>query len=196
MHNGFVTVESDKMSKSLGNFFTVRDVLKDWPGEAIRLLLLSAHYRAPLDFSAAGLKEAKVQLDRLYQALRNAAAVPVAEAAAPADEVMAALLDDLNVPLALAGLHEAAGRLNKASDPAERVAAKAALLAGGALLGLLQAGPEAWFQGGGDVEATEIEQQIAARAAARKARDFAGADRIRDALKAKDRKSTRLNSSH
>src|SRR3546814_18613531 len=99
MHNGFVTVESDKMSKSLGNFFTVRDVLKDWPGEAIRLLLLSAHYRAPLDFSAAGLKEAKVQLDRLYQALRDAAAVPVAEAAAPADEVMAALLDDLNVPL-------------------------------------------------------------------------------------------------
>src|SRR3546814_3660145 len=98
---------------------------------------------------------------------------------------MAALLDDLNVPLALAGLHEAAGRLNKASDPAERVAAKAALLAGGALLGLLQAGPEAWFQGCGDVEATAIEQQIAARPAARKARDFAGADRIRDAPTAK-----------
>src|SRR3546814_14683609 len=98
---------------------------------------------------------------------------------------MAALLDDLNVPLALAGLHEAAGRLNKASDPAERVAAKAALLAGGALLGLLQAGPEAWFQGGGDVEATEIEQQNASRAAARQAPDLAGADRIRDPPNAK-----------
>src|SRR3546814_51431 len=106
-------------------------------------------------------------------------------AAAPGEGARGAVLGGSNVRRARAGRHEAAGRVNKASDPAERVAAKAARLAGGALLGLLQAGPEAWFQGGGDVEATEIEQQIAARAAARKARDFAGADRIRDALKAK-----------
>ncbi|MEQ9333003.1 cysteine--tRNA ligase [Thalassobaculum sp.] len=187
MHNGFVTIESDKMSKSLGNFFTVRDVLKDWPGEVIRLLLLSAHYRAPLDFSAAGLKEAKAQLDRLYQALRNAADVTAEPEAGVPDDVMAALLDDLNVPLAIARLHEAAGRLNKATDPAERAAAKTALLAGGAVLGLLQADPEAWFQGGaGDgPDPAEIERLIQARADARKARDFAEADRIRDDLKAR-----------
>ena len=186
MHNGFVTVEGEKMSKSLGNFYTVRDVLQEWPGEAIRLLLLSAHYRAPLDFSKAGLREAKAQLDRLYQALRNAAEVPAGADAAVPDDVMAALLDDLNVPLAIARLHEAAGRLNKAGDAAERIAAKAALLAGGAVLGLLQGDPEAWFQGGaGDgPDPAEIERLIAARADARKARDFAEADRIRDTLKA------------
>src|SRR3546814_12538595 len=111
MHNGFVTVESDKMSKSLGNFFTVRDVLKDWPGEAIRLLLLSAHYRAPLAFSAAGLTAAKVPLARLYPALRNSAAFPGPGSGAHAAEVQADLTADLNVPLAPAGLQEPAGRL-------------------------------------------------------------------------------------
>jgi len=185
MHNGFVTVEDDKMSKSLGNFVTVRQVLADWPGEVVRLLLLSAHYRAPLDFSDSGLREAKAQLDRLYQALRNAANVAADPAAPPSEDLMAALLDDLNVPLAIARLHEAAGRLNKASDTAERSAAKAALCAGGALLGLLQADPEAWFQGGGDLDPAEIERLIVARADARKTRDFPEADRIRDALKAK-----------
>lgn len=186
MHNGFVTVEGEKMSKSLGNFYTVHDVLQEWPGEAIRLLLLSAHYRAPLDFSKAGLREAKAQLDRLYQALRNAADVPAEADAAVPDDVMAALLDDLNVPLAIARLHEAAGRLNKAGDAAERIAAKTALLAGAAVLGLLQGDPEAWFQGGaGDgPDPAEIERLIQARADARKARDFAEADRIRDDLKA------------
>ncbi|MEQ8398085.1 cysteine--tRNA ligase [Thalassobaculum sp.] len=185
MHNGFVTVEGEKMSKSLGNFYTVHDVLKEWPGEAIRLLLLSSHYRAPLDFSKSGLKEAKAQLDRLYQALRNAKDVESDGAAATAD-LMEALLDDLNVPLAIAKLHEAAGRLNKATDPTERSAAKAALLGGGALLGLLQADPEAWFQGGGtdDLDPAEIDRLIQARVDARKGRDFAEADRIRDALKA------------
>jgi len=187
MHNGFVTVEGEKMSKSLGNFYTVHDVLQEWPGQAIRLLLLSAHYRAPLDFSKAGLREAKAQLDRLYQALRNAADVPAEVDAAVPDDVMAALLDDLNVPLAIARLHEAAGRLNKAADGAERIAAKTALLAGGAVLGLLQGDPEAWFQGGaGDgPDPAAIDRLIQARADARKARDFAEADRIRDDLKAR-----------
>ncbi len=183
MHNGFVTVEGEKMSKSLGNFYTVHDLLADWPGEAIRLLLLSAHYRQPLDFSQAGLREARAQLDRLYQALRGAADVAVdAEAAVPAD-VLAALCDDLNTPLAIAGLHEAAGRLNRATDAADRAAAKADLLAGGLVLGLLKRDPEVWFQGGAAEDAGEIEALIAARTDARKARDFAEADRIRDLLK-------------
>ena len=160
-------------------------MLADWPGEVVRLLLLSAHYRAPLDFSDAGLREARAQLDRLYQALRNAGDVPADPAAPPSGDLMAALLDDINVPLAIARLHEAAGRLNKAVDPVERAAAKTALRAGGALLGLLQADPEAWFQGGGEFDPAEIERLIVARRDARKARDFAEADRIRDALKAK-----------
>lgn len=183
MHNGFVTVEGEKMSKSLGNFYTVHDLLEEWPGEVIRFLLLSAHYRAPLDFSQAGLRESKAQLDRLYQALRSAGEPQSGETAG--DGVLAALCDDLNTPLALARLHEAAGRLNKATDPSDRAAAKAELLAGGGLLGLLQADPEDWFQGGGtgELDAAAIEQLITDRANARKAKDFAEADRIRDSLK-------------
>ncbi|RMD63074.1 MAG: cysteine--tRNA ligase [Alphaproteobacteria bacterium] len=193
MHNGYVVVEGEKMSKSLGNFFTVRQLLEEgWPGEAIRLSLLSAHYRQPLDFTRDKLREAKTQLDRLYGALR---AVPgdaaVAEAeAAPPQAVVAALADDLNTPESLAALHEQAGALHKAADATARAAARASLIAGGALVGLLQQDPEAWFKGKGsgaadDDETAEIERLIAARAAARKARDFAEADRIRDALAAR-----------
>jgi len=187
MHNGFVAVEGEKMSKSLGNFTTVHEELQRWPGEVIRLMLLSAHYRAPLDFSQDGLAEAKAQLDRLYTALRSAADIAVAADAQVPEAVMAALCDDLNTPLAMAGLHEMAGQLNKATDPAEKAAAKGALLAGGALLGLLAVDPEAWFQGGGadDLDAAEIERLIQARTDARKAKDFAEADRIRDDLKAR-----------
>jgi cysteinyl-tRNA synthetase len=184
MHNGFVTVEGEKMSKSLGNFYTVHDLLEDWPGETIRLLLLSAHYRQPLDFSKAGLREAKAQLDRLYGALRTAEAVRTVDETVPED-IMAALCDDLNTPLAVSRLHEAAGRLNRATTDVERAAAKTALLAGGLVLGLLQGDPEAWFQGEVGDEAGEIDALIQARADARKAKNFADADRIRDALKAR-----------
>ena len=134
-------------------------MLEDWPGGAIRLLLLSAHYRAPLDFSQDGLREAKAQLDRLYQALRSATAV-ASEQVQPSDAVLAALCDDLNTPLALSALHDAAGRLNKATTPGEASTAKAELLAGGAVLGILQQDPEAWFKGGGDLDPAAIEQQI------------------------------------
>ena len=189
MHNGYVIVGGEKMSKSLGNFLTVRALLEEgWPGEAIRLALLSGHYRQPLDVTRDKIAESKAQLDRLYGALRGleSPAAPAAEVGEPPAALLAALCDDLNTPLALAALHEAATALNKAAGGADQEAAQAALLAGGALLGLLEGDPEAWFQGAAeDDEAAEIEALIQARAEARKARDFAEADRIRDALQAR-----------
>ena len=187
MHNGYVVVGGEKMSKSLGNFITLRELLDEGlRGEAIRLALLSGHYRAPLDITRDKIAECKAQLDRLYAALRRVAQIEAVEGAMP-KAVLAALGDDLNTPQAIAALHDLAGQLNKADDPAEQARLKSALLAGTGLLGLLEAEPEAWFKGetGGDDEAAEIEAQIEARAAARKAKDFAEADRIRDALKAR-----------
>ena len=183
MHNGYVIVGGEKMSKSLGNFFTVRELLEQgYPGEAIRLALLSGHYRQPLDITPDKIVEAKAQLDRLYGALRHAAADRVAEGDPP-EALQAALEDDLNTPLALAELHEIATELNKAGSASDRARLETALLAGGALLGLLQQDPEAWFQGAGaEAEVAEIEALIVARTEARKARDFAEADRIRDEL--------------
>lgn len=181
MHNGYVMADGEKMSKSLGNFFTVRQLLDEgWPGEAIRLALLSAHYRQPLDFTRAKLEEAKAQLDRLYGALRGASA---ADNESPPDAVVAALADDLNTPEALAVMHELAGAANKAGEGGAKAELTARLRGGGALLGLLQQDPEAWFKGGSDgTDAAAIEACIAERLAARKARDFATADRIRDDL--------------
>ena len=189
MHNGYVVVGGEKMSKSLGNFFTVRQLLEEgWPGEVIRLTLLSAHYRQPLDFTREKLTESKAQLDRLYGAMRKAGG-PGGEADASAEateSVIAALADDLNTPEALAALHELGTALNKASDAAEMAQLAGALTASGALLGILDAEPEDWFQAGfgAGAEAAKIEAQIAARVAARGAKDFAEADRIRDALAA------------
>jgi cysteinyl-tRNA synthetase len=180
MHNGFVEVNGEKMSKSLGNYFTVRQLLEEGHrGEAIRLALLSAQYRQPLDITREGLAEAKGQLDRFYGALDRTAGLGAQPGAPPAD-LQAALEDDLNTPLALAHLHEALAALNKAADDSGRGRARAALLAGGELLGLLQQSPDAWLRGTGD--AAWIEGRIAARTAARKARDFAEADRIRAEL--------------
>ena len=184
MHNGYVVVNGEKMSKSLGNFFTVRQLLEEGlRGEAIRLALLSGHYRAPLDITREKINECKGQLDRLYGALRGIE--PAAEH--PPAKLIDALADDLNTPLALAALHEVAGKLNKAEDAGDRAALAGALLAGGALLGLLWADPEAWFKGEaaeGELSAPEIEAMIAARIDARKAKNFAEADRLRDDLQA------------
>ena len=182
MHNGYVIVEGEKMSKSLGNFTTVRDLLTQAPGEAIRLTMLMTHYRQPLDWTGAGLGQARDTLNRLYGVLRSLADVEISTRE-PAGDLVAALEDDLNTPQAIAALHHIAGEANKAQDPADKARLKAALLGGGDLLGILHQDPEAWFRGGTDgADADEIETLIAEREAARAAKDFAAADRIRDDL--------------
>ena len=186
MHNGFVVVNDEKMSKSLGNFFTVRELLAEAPGEAIRLTLLTAHYRQPLDVNREALGQSKAVLDRFYLALRPHQALAVPEKAPLPAGLLAALEDDLNTPQALAELHELTTRLNKAVSVAEKTEAKAALLAGGDVLGLLAADPEVWLKGGATTTGLvdgEIQALIDARIEARRARDFQEADRIRDHLR-------------
>ncbi len=181
LHNGFVQVNGTKMSKSLGNYFTVHELLEEGHrGEAIRFALLSAHYRQPIDITRDGLKEAKAALDRIYTALSKAG---VDVKPQPNDHILAALADDLNTPLAISEMHELVSRLNKAEKPEEKQALKAALLGAGALLGLLEQDPAAWFQeASGGLQAAEIESLIEARKQARKSKDFAAADRIRKQL--------------
>ncbi len=181
MHNGYVTVGGEKMSKSLGNFHTVHDLLEHAPGEAIRLSLLTAQYRQPLDFSLDGLDRAKSALDRLYTALAGARDVAPADDIAGAEPVIEALSDDLNTPRALAEMHALAGTLNRSESATERARAKAGLLFAGGLTGLLEGDPESWFKGDG-VEET-ISTMVADRRRARSEKDFAEADRIRDELK-------------
>jgi cysteinyl-tRNA synthetase len=188
LHNGYLMVEGEKMSKSLGNFFTVRELLDQAPGEAIRLAMLSTHYHQPFDWTGEGLKQARVTLDRLYTALKGAADIE-APAVPPPFDVVAALEDDLNTPLAISHLHELAGQLNKASDAVAKARAKADLLAAGALLGVLAQDPETWFrwqpEGADSLSEAEIEAAIAARIAARQSKNWAEADRIRQDLAAK-----------
>jgi cysteinyl-tRNA synthetase len=180
LHNAFVNFEGEKMSKSLGNFRTIRDVLAQGPGEAARLAMLTAHYRDPLDFTAERLAQARQTLDRYYLALRGVADVAPAGRDLPVP-VQAALEDDLNTPLALTELHKILAELNKADSAAEKARLKGALLAGGLALGLLQQDPEIWLRGDAH-ESAGIEAAIAARNAARKAKNFAEADRIRTDL--------------
>ena len=178
MHNGHLTVDGQKMSKSLGNFVTVEDVLRAWPGEAVRLALMSTHYRSPSSLSDEGLTASKARLDYLYGVIARAG--NTCEAASPAPEVIEALSDDLNSPKALSELQRLAGEAD-----AGRLDASV-LLASATVLGLLQQSPEDWFRwqppGSPGPDAAEIESAIAARIAARAARDFAEADRVRQSL--------------
>ena len=183
LHNGMLTFDGRKMSKSLGNVLQLHELLKHHPAEALRLRLMSGHYRQPLDWSDAAIAQSVSTLDGWYRVLRELADVAVDTARLPVPEkVEAALCDDLNTPQALAELSVLADAARQSGTPV----AKAALLGGGALLGLLQQDPEAWFKqaGGAAVDAARVEALLEERRAARAARDFARADAIRAELAA------------
>lgn len=200
MHNGYLMTEGEKMSKSLGNFYTVHDLLKEFPGEAIRLALLKTHYRKPLDFTKDGIKEAKKELDGFYRAIQHLSDVESIEHIEPIHEievsntVESALLDDLNTPLAIACVHVLADyALNPESVVHHPTGAptnvemgwvKYRLLSQASLLGLLQQDPEQWFKGGDGLDEAVIEDMIAKRTQARANKDFAESDCIRDELAA------------
>ena len=184
MHNGFLDFGKEKMSKSLGNVKLVHEMIKTTPGEVLRLALLSAHYRAPLDWTDDLISQTHKRLDGLYGALRKAQDVPVREVVVPAG-VLDALCDDLNTPQALAELSALAKALETATSEAGRMMAKAVLLAAGAALGLLQGDPEVWFKGGASDDLTaQVEALIAARTVARAEKNWPEADRIRKELDA------------
>jgi len=185
LHNGFLSIDATKMSKSLGNVLLVHDLLDTIPGEVIRLALLSAHYRQPLDWSTETIEAARRMLDRLYGAVRGVAVSGAARAAAEVPEgVVAALEDDLNTPKAMAEFFALARQLNKATGAAEREVLAAQMYAAGELLGLLGNDPDEWFAGDveGELPAAEIEALIDRRNQARRDRDFQAADAIRDQL--------------
>ena len=181
MHNGFINVDNEKMSKSLGNFFTIRDVLKEYDAETVRFFVVRSHYRSPLNYSDVHLNDARGALKRLYTALSLVAPAEVAiDWSHPAAARFKAAMDeDFGTPEAVAVLFELAAEVNRSKSAETAGLLKA--LAG--CLGLLQGDPQAFLQAGAaDVDAAAIEAQIAARAAAKAAKDWAEADRIRKAL--------------
>jgi cysteinyl-tRNA synthetase len=192
LHNGMLTLGAEKMSKSIGNIVTIRALRANWSGEVLRYALLSGHYRSQLVWSDDLLQQSATSLDRLYQAVRVAGA-DATTAVAFADQrahafpvgVLDALCDDLNTPLALAALHQLASEIHRTTDTTLRAQLRAALLAGGWLLGLLTESADAHFSVGTAVDPAEIEALIADRAQARKQGDYAAADRIRQDLLAR-----------
>ncbi len=185
MHNAFLDIDGEKMSKSLGNFHTVRDLLSHYPGEVLRFALLSAHYRSPQNFSPELLEHARAALDSLYGALREVQHIGIEMDVELAGEAFyAALNDDLNTPIAIAELHALAKAMNKAEEE-DKPAFKGRILAAADLLGILQYQPEEWFQGlGADdaITAEDIEALIALRQQAKLDKDYLRADQIRDEL--------------
>ncbi len=183
MHNGFLTFGAgEKMSKSLGNVKLVHELIKEVPGEVLRLALLSAHYRAPLDWTGELLAQTRARLDGLYGTLRKVKDVMVHDVVVP-ESVMDALCDDLNTPRALAELSALAKAVETAESDTARSMAKSHLLAAGQVLGLLQGDADAWFTGGADADLTaKVDALIAERVIARAAKNWPDADRIRKAL--------------
>jgi cysteinyl-tRNA synthetase len=182
LHNGMLTFDGAKMSKSVGNVSLVHDLLDQHPPEALRYALLSAHYRQPLDWSDNLIEQSVRTLDRLYGTLRDLADVPVTQPIVPV-AVEAALCDDLNTPAALAELSRLAAEARKASGPLARATLKAELLGGAELLGLLQQDPAAWFsRGSAEGDDARIQALVDERNTAKAARDFGRADAIRKQL--------------
>ncbi|OJX12244.1 MAG: cysteine--tRNA ligase [Caedibacter sp. 37-49] len=181
MHNGILLVNGEKMSKSLGNFITIQDLLSQAHGEVIRFALLSTHYRQPLDWTNETLIQAKASLNRLYTAMEGFKD----ESSSQVDgSIIDALQDDLNTPLAIARLHELAREANKINDPSAKKEVQAKIKASGAFLGLLQSSSETWFQTGSpqDLNSEMIETLIIKRRVARENKDFKIADQIRLSL--------------
>jgi len=179
IHNGMLTVGGEKMSKSLGNFRTVHELLAQMPGELIRFILLSSHYRQPLDWNDQVVLQGRGSLDRLYNALRGRI---IDEAASPTEPLKAAIDDDLNTPLAISVLHDIASRLHKASSASEKDQLASQLKASGVCLGLLQQDADSWFKGAVKIDEETIRASIDERNRARKEKNFAQADRVRDDL--------------
>ncbi len=176
MHNGFLQVEGEKMSKSLGNFVTIHELLKDWPGETVRFTMLQTHYRQPINWTVAGLREAQKNLDHWYALTADA------QPGYLCADALDALLDDLNTPKVFAALHELRGEAAKGAKPAA-----ACLKASAQLIGLLQMPAAAWaaFRPASlAIDESKIVRLIDARNAARKAKNFKESDRIRDELAA------------
>lgn len=201
MHNGFLTIEAEKMSKSIGNVLLVHDLIEQFPGEAIRWALLAAHYRAPLDWNGELLAQARKNLDRFYGVLREANAKlndlnydqgtwGWEHVGPKVSEVEAALSDDLNTPRAFAALFSLADQLRALLPQVEQQGDlvgmyRDALVCGGGLMGFLQADPDAWFEGGADEDLkAKVEALLQTRIEARAAKDWATADRIREELNA------------
>jgi cysteinyl-tRNA synthetase len=186
VHNGFLTMNSAKMAKSVGNVLLVHDLVRQHPGEAIRLALLNGHYRQPLDWTGETVPNARKQLDRLYGALQKLESVPAARGVKAPAAFVEALEDDLNTPMALAELFELAHAANTA-PAGEHPQIKAALIDAAGLLGLLRQSPEAWFKwapAGSGGDDAEIQKLVDARTAARKAKNYAEGDRIKAQLAA------------
>ena len=186
LHNAMLNMNGEKMSKSLGNIFYIRDFLEKQPGEVLRLALLSGHYRQPLNWTDDTIEQARSILDRLYRVLKKAEDVPFDEnkLRKPPQKILEALCDDLNTSKALAELNEIAGRLSKASED-EKESLKSDLLSAGYILGLLQNSPGEWLGIGqvqSNIDKDSIEKLIEERKEARKSKDFNRADEIRSKL--------------
>lgn len=188
VHAGMLNVDGVKMSKSLNNFFTVQDILAKFHGEVLRFAFLSTHYHQPMNFTHEGLNAAKQALDKFYTALRNTSDVELDDSVGINQDLLKALTDDINTPLAISILHEITAKLNKADSLEEKTKYKTELLKSAYLLGVLEQEVEAWFKWSPKGAETgisdeEIKSLVLERANAKKERNFARADEIREKLK-------------